>query len=356
MNFKSELTELAREVTIEVVKALKSELERSREISPLIAEAIEEIIPQAEGGKRIRGALMIKGYELCGGTDRDEIMKAAVFIELIQIYLLIHDDFMDDDSLRRGVATMHTRYQQIHKQRYHRHDARHFGQSIAICAGDVISHLAHEILLSANFPADRHVKALQIMERQLQLVGYGQMLDVFAEVREDVTETEILQLHRLKTGVYTYETPLLVSATLAGANDEQKRVLSEFAVPTGITFQIQDDMLGIYGTEEKLGKPVGSDLREGKYTLLLHKALEMGKPNQIKRLKQLNGKSDISISEVEEAREIIKDTGSYQYSVDLAHKYIKQSKQILEPYQGFPGKEAKQFLLGMAQYMLDRDY
>mgnify|MGYP001189091777 FL=1 len=356
MDFRTELKDLAGEVTTEVVKALRAELDRSQKISPLIAEAVEEIIPQAEGGKRIRGALMIKGYELCGGTDRKEIMKAAVFIELIQIYLLIHDDFMDDDNLRRGVPTMHTRYEQIHKQRYQRRDARHFGQSIAICAGDVISHLAHEILLSAGFPADRHVKALQIMERQLQLVGYGQMLDVFTEVREDVTEEEILQLHRLKTGVYTYETPLLVSATLAGANDDQKRVLSEFAVPTGITFQIQDDMLGIYGTEDKLGKPVGSDLKEGKYTLLMHKAFEMGNPAQIKRLKELNGKSDITFSEVEEARVLIKETGSYQYSVDLAHKYIKQSQQILSSYDGFPGKQAQEFLQGMAQYMLDREY
>jgi geranylgeranyl diphosphate synthase type I len=160
-------------------------------------------------------------------------------------------------------------------------------------------------------------------------------------------------MYENKTAKYTIEGPLHLGAILAGAKDELLDALSKYAVPVGIAFQIQDDILGIFGSEKKLGKPVGSDIEEGKQTLLVVKAGEKADRSQLKKMNYLLGKPNLNHREIEEFRNIITDTGSLDYAKNLARKLITKGKQAL--ISAKIKKETKDFLLGIADYMISRE-
>jgi geranylgeranyl diphosphate synthase type I len=177
---------------------------------------------------------------------------------------------------------------------------------------------------------------------------------LYNEVREKVSEKDVLQVHEFKTSRYTIEGPLHLGAILAGASEKDLDVLSAYGLPLGQAFQLQDDVLGTFGREEKLGKPVDSDLKQGKKTVLVLRALEKASPEQKKKLLACLGNKDLTKEMAEEARNIIKATGSYDYSKTLAEKLCLQAKQAIQKSRF--RSEGKDFLLGIADYMLHRDY
>ncbi len=180
--------------------------------------------------KRLRPVLVNLGYALAGGEGKKKILVTSIFIELIHNYLLIHDDILDQDKLRRGKKTLHL----LH------------GEDMAICAGDLACALAYEILSSAKFPFDCRIRALEKLNRALYFTGYGQMLEL--ELRrkkksgKKISKNEVLDIYRHKTAFYTFVCPLQVGASLAGADDLFLKKIEKFALPLGIAFQIQDDI------------------------------------------------------------------------------------------------------------------
>jgi geranylgeranyl diphosphate synthase type I len=161
-------------------------------------------------------------------------------------------------------------------------------------------------------------------------------------------------VHTLKTAHYTVAGPLQLGAILAGASEEDLKALNDYGIPLGKAFQIQDDILGLFGSEEKFGKPTDSDLKEGKRTLLILKALEKCSPEEKEKIEGALGNQELSAEAAEEVRAIIKATGSLDYSRKLAGELIEQAKQSIS--QSNFKAEAKEFLLGIADYMLKRDY
>ena len=317
------------------------------------------------GGKRIRPALMYYSYRLFSNENLDEIIKASAAFELIQSYLLIHDDIIDQDSLRRGGPTMHEMYRYAHiksiekEHRPHRNlgieeYSAHFGKSMAILTGDAANHLANLIMLNLKMPDERKIKAVSELNRLVHRVIYGEALDVLAETKKKVTESDIMKIHHLKTASYTFEGPLVVGAILAGATRTQIKILSDYAVPLGQAFQLQDDILGVFGDEEKLGKPVGSDLREGKQTLLIIKALQGSDAREKKIIRDAIGNPDITKEQIEDIQAVMITTGALDHSRRLARKLIKKAKRSLEKLK--TSNEAGDFLMGIADYMLERKY
>jgi len=342
--YKQEVEEYLREFFNEK----KKELEHwsSREA----CEILEEYT--LRGGKRIRAILMIMGYRLYGGNMGRDIIKAASSLELVQSYLLIHDDIMDESELRRGKKTVHKIYEDIHLKRGYGGSPKRFGENMGITLGDLANAYALEILSSSNFPADRKIKAIEKLNEIIEYTGYGQIIDIYSGMVEEFREEDLLLLHRYKTARYTIEGPLILGAILAG---ESGKGLENYAIPLGVAFQLHDDILGLFGNEEKLGKPVTSDLAEGKKTLLIIKALENASEEERREIFNALGNPAVTMEQLERVREIVKKTGSLDYSIKMATRLIEEGKSALRHLE-VKDEEARSFLLWLADYIIKRSY
>lgn len=244
----------------QIDKGIEEELARRlievKSLSPHLSPVIEAMIELSRGGKRMRGLLTILGYRLAGEdkSEEAEIIKAAVVMELFHLGLLIHDDVMDNDVLRRGVATVQARY-----------EPRHIGESVAMCAGDLTFGYGMEIVAGLEISPERVKKAIQVWGRYFSRVGYGQVLDV----TKVADEASLLAILSLKSGEYSCVLPLVFGATLAGNDSELIKKLTEYGMELGWVFQLRDDYLAEWGESSKTGKPVGNDSREGKHSFAL---------------------------------------------------------------------------------------
>lgn len=306
------------------------------------------------GGKRIRPAFLYFGYLASGGEKDEKILEAAVSVELLHSFFLIHDDIIDRDAVRHGVPTMHERFKAIGERYKLSEDHEHFGNSMAMMAGDMAAAMACEVVFSAKFPAETIIKALNKLQEIVFITVPGEMMDVIMQYADEATEEEILKMYECKTARYTFEGPLHLGCLLAGGDENMLKNLSDYALPLGKAFQIQDDILGIFGDEKKIGKPVGSDIIEGKQTLLVIKAFESGNEEQKDILKKCLKNKELSQGDIEDFRRVIVETGSLEYSKELALNFIKQSMKALERSK-FENEEARAFLSGIAEYMLSRE-
>lgn len=355
MNIKEELKLFQNKVNPELKLFFDKNIKDSKKNNFITTEALRQVKKiTLSGGKRLRPALMYWSYLGVGGQNEKEIIKTSISIELIHIFLLIHDDIIDNDSKRHGVETVHSKYRKIGKIIARgKRDSVHFGNSIGIVVGDIMGALGNQVLFESQFNAELVVKALSQLQNIVARVAVGEAQDVFIEHKRFASEKEVLDMYKNKTAKYTVEGPLHLGAILGGANEELLNKISQFAVPVGVAFQIQDDILGIFGDEKKIGKPVGSDIREGKQTILVVWASKNADRKQKDILNKLLGKKDISKDEVEEFRKVIRETGSLDYANDLAQKLIKEGKEALKNI-GFKG-EVEETLLALADYMAKRE-
>ncbi|MEK9151595.1 MAG: polyprenyl synthetase family protein [Patescibacteria group bacterium] len=309
------------------------------------------------GGKRLRAAFMYYGYLGAGGAEEEKILEASMSIEYTHAFLLVHDDIMDQDDMRHGVMTLHRHYADFGRVFSPEKDRVHFGNSIALIIGDTLCAFGNDIIFSSGFPLERKFRALSKLQNIVSCTLIGQTNDIYMEYKGAASEEEILSMYRNKTAKYTVEGPLHLGALLAGASQEMLDGLSAYAIPLGIAFQIQDDILGIFGDAKRLGKPVGSDIHEGKLTLLVSRALRDGTKEQKKRLKQiLSLGKDLTEQDIREFRELIMTTGAFDGAQRLAERYIAEGTHALEAIREQLDPRAYDFLFSVAEYMTKREY
>lgn len=298
-----------------------------------------------EGGKKLRGTEILLGYEMFGGRGEKQGLLGSLVIEIIHSFLLMHDDFMDQDTLRRGEQTMHKKYAEKFGD--------HYGQSLAINLGDEGCFFAMSLLNSLDLPRERLSSATQFLGRILFDVGIGQALDITFENEKEFLEGKVLKVHRYKTAEYTVPGPLTIGAILAGVDDPKVfQAIKDFGIPVGIAFQIRDDELGMFSTEEELGKPVDSDIKEGKLTILIVKAMEEAGGEDLEFLKTSYGKKNLSLEDVEKIRQIIKDTGALEYSQKLSKKLVDEGKKFIPEITNNP--KYQQLLSELADFVILR--
>lgn len=327
---------------------------REKALSKLIWQHIKE--HNLRPAKRLRGSFVYFGYQLFSKDNLDSVLKASTCIELIHTALLMHDDIMDQDTKRRGLPTTHEYYKIYHSSNKYRFNPNHYGISMAINAGDIALLAGHQILIDSDFENSRKIEAANRLLRGIINTGFGQAYDIELEAMGNASNQDILDLHLAKTAIYTYENPLHIGAILAGAGKSDLELLSKYAIPGGIAFQIQDDILGLFGNEEKTGKPANSDLKQGKITLLITQALKNGSPAQIKKLKQIWGNKNLIETDANKARKIVIDTGSLDYSKKVSIKWAKKAQSAIpEMRKRKWNKEAVDYLDGIAQYMVERE-
>ena len=309
------------------------------------------------GGKRLRAAFMYYGYMGAGGREEEKILEASMSIELIHAFLLVHDDIIDRDDMRHGVMTLHRHYANIGKMFFPKKDTEHFGNAMAIIVGDMLGAFGNDAIFRSSFVPERKFLALSKLQNIVSFTVIGQARDIYTEYQGKASEEDILSMYKNKTAKYTVEGPLHLGALLAGADEKLLESLSAYAIPLGIAFQIQDDILGIFGNSKRLGKPTGSDIQEGKITLLVSRSLRDGTNEQKKRIKEILCLGDkITKSEIKEFQGLIETTGAKEGAKKLAEQYIKKGRQSLEMAREKLDGRAYDFLSSVAEYMMKRDY
>ncbi|MFP7364449.1 polyprenyl synthetase family protein [Corynebacterium callunae] len=236
------------------------------------------------GGKRIRPLYAWAGFVAAGGLEHssekiEAVLDAAASLEFIQACALIHDDIIDSSDTRRGAPTVHRAVEAYHREHSLEGSAAHFGESVSILAGDMALVWAEDMLQDSGLSAAALQRSRPAWRGMRTEVIGGQLLDIYLEAHANESVELANSVNRFKTAAYTIERPLHLGASIAGASPELIGALRNYGHDIGIAFQLRDDLLGVFGDPAITGKPAGDDLREGKRTVLLAKALERADRN-----------------------------------------------------------------------------
>ncbi len=329
----------------------KKKEREATQISPIAAEMMQ-IYRRFMGGKNIRGALIKLGYECFGGKDEKAILDASLMAGVVHSFLLMHDDVMDRDRLRRGRPTIHAQYEKLYRQRYPKGDSEHYGVCLAIDMGDAGFALTHTILAEAKFPDKIKIRVLKRFNRQILTTAFGQAIDISYGHRTHLTEEDIMRVHHYKTADYTITGPLQYGALFAGADEREIKKIRSYGLPIGIAFQLRDDELGLFSDEKTLGKPIGSDVKENKNTILHLKALELAKGKDKQFIRSSYGNDNLTAKELERVREITIKTGALRYSQKMARKLVEKGKKFVPKITNDPALQDT--LYKMADFMIER--
>jgi len=350
------LKEYQGEVNLLLKEYFKQEIKIAKETDSIAVDAIKSIQDFVlAGGKRLRPALLYYSYLAAGGRESKNIKQASLAIELIHVFLLIHDDIMDNDDKRHGIDTIHKKYEKVAKRTFSNKDNKHFGQSIAIVVGDLCHTMANKVLFNASFRPEVILNALDRLQDTVYDVIPGQIRDVRLGYAGKATEKEILKVQEAKTAHYTFNAPIELGYILAeNENTKDQSNFKDYSMAMGKAFQIRDDILGIFGDEKTIGKPVGSDIIEGKRTLLTNYVVKNGSAQQNKTLNKLLGKQDLTKKELLLFRDIIEESGSLAYSKKRGNDMVEAALESLEKIN-FKNKNAETFFKGIAQYIVNRE-
>lgn len=287
------------------------------------------------GGKRLRPAMLLAAVEcVCDWRALSSaVVDLSCGIELLQTYLLIHDDWMDGDDVRRGGPTVHVSLAK-------RYGDAHLGASAAILAGDFASALAQDLAFSHNITRERLYDVARAFIAMQREVVVGQTLDV-------LNSPDIEAIHDLKTGSYTVRGPIALGHALAGGSVEQWAALESFANPLGVAFQLRDDLIGAFGDEKDTGKSAASDLRQAKMSAPVRWALE-----RLPEEKQSELRSVLGTDNYVRAQELIIESGARE-GIEARISVLKQ--QALSALEApVLRRDGAKLLARLATLMCDR--
>ena len=314
--------------------------------------------------KRLRPAVLLWACGAVGGNE-ESALPAAAGVEMFHTWTLVHDDLIDNDDLRRGGPTVHklaSDYAAAHLG-YGEQRSREYGRDIAVLTGD--SQHGWTISLFCECAKDRGVDARVMIDIIYHLESYvvntlieGETLDVqYSRTPiEQLTKDDIVYMLWMKTGVlyeFAARTGAMIGLNSSKADHPYVLALSKFASQCGTAFQLQDDILGLMGKEAQLGKPIGSDVREGKKTTIVFFALQAATPEQRKFLLSILGNRNASDEDVNKATDLMVSLGGVQKTADLALEHIHRALPELD---GLPASDYKALLESWAHFMIAREF
>lgn len=312
---------------------LADRADRLSEAEPMIEEICRIV---RAGGKRIRPRFCYWGFRAAGRDHSEKAIRASAALELLHTFALVHDDIMDASHERRGVVTTHVK-----------HDV-----PTALLVGDLALVLADELLAGSGFSAERFAAAFTVYCRMRSEVIAGQFLDLRSGVT-DVDETKARRIAVLKSGRYSVMEPLLVGAALAGAPVAVSEALARFGEPLGEAFQLRDDVLGLFGDPSRTGKPVDSDIREGKRHLLYARTSALLAGAESDFFVARWGSDDATQEEIERLRALVQSSGAKGDVERLIDGLRSEAESYLEEAPIPP--PAKRALFDLAALVIDRD-
>lgn len=321
----------------------------SSEYKKLITDTAKQTL---RGGKRLRPALAILGYTIAGGTDHKKIRTAAASLEIFHNYLLIHDDIMDRDDTRHGGLNITGTYKKRLAKVLSPAEAEHIANAFAISAGDVNCGLTYELLLSAGFPAQETLSAVARLSEATFEVAAGQHLDIIASYKKSMSQKDIISISRHKTADYSIIMPLQFGAILAGGNTKVLDGMRQYGQALGIGYQLADDVIGIFGNQKTIGKPVLSDLQEGKQTMLMRYGMQLASQNEKKQLKSVVGNPKATMADLKMVRKVLEESGAKAKTLIMAQDYAVTAIDIIPLITNDPA--IQKTLTSFAQYCVAR--
>jgi geranylgeranyl diphosphate synthase type I len=310
------------------------------EIGPEMGEPVRAIGDLLASGKRLRPAFCYWGYRGAGGFDGDPIVVAAAALELLQASALIHDDVMDGSDMRRGMPAVHRRFAALHRESGWTGSPDGFGVAAAILLGDLCLSWCDEMLRSCGLSPERLGAGWPVYEAMRTEVIGGQYLDLVAQAARDGSVDHAMRVILFKTAKYSVERPLQLGGALGGASRDLLDAYSAFGIPLGQAFQLRDDILGVFGDPERTGKPAGDDLREGKRTVLVAKALQSAGPAERTAIERDLGDPDLDEDAVARLRQILVGTGAVDAVEKLIDELTTTARAALEAAPGLDPEAA----------------
>ena len=291
----------------------------------------------AAGGKRVRPQLAMIASQMFGGKE-EEVLPVALALEVFHNFTLLHDDVMDKAQVRRGRATVHVKW----------------NENTAILSGDQMIIEAYKLL--AEVPADKLAKVIKMFNQMGTEICEGQQYDVDFESQEEVSIEEYLKMIRLKTAVLLANA-LKMGAYIAGAKDEQQEMLYEFGIHIGLAFQIQDDILDVWGNPETFGKAVGGDISCNKKTFVYLEAKgrlgDEARGDEAMRLEEwYSHVLEDNTEKIAAVKEIFEQLGVRERCEKVVEDYTQKALDILDK---LPQNQATEQLRKLADKLNNRN-
>jgi geranylgeranyl diphosphate synthase type II len=305
---------------------------RAEPMGPAYAELWDRIEASTTGGKRFRPRMVFAAYSALGGDDFDAAAYVGAAFELLHTSLCLHDDVIDRDFTRRGAPNVAGAFRdRALAAGADATTAEHHGVSAAVIAGDLALFNAYRLIDRSGVAGEVRARLLEVMDEALFASAAGELIDIDFTLRPAVPHVDdILSMERLKTAVYSFEGPLQAGAILAGASDETVATLGEFGREIGIAYQLVDDVLGVFGTEDETGKTTVGDLREGKRTVLI--AYAASAPGW-DGYADLFGDPALSDEGAATLRAHLVDSGARGFAEGLARYYVNRAlARLVEPH------------------------
>lgn len=294
------------------------------------------------GGKRLRSRFALTGWSAVAGAEHPHapvpefVADAGAALEIFHAAALVHDDIIDNSDTRRGRPATHRSLEAFHRDAGWQTDPTSFGRSAAILVGDLLvawsDDLAEDAFGSVADAVARAARAeYALMRREVTL---GQFLDIaeesaFRAAPDDQHADRALRVASLKSARYSVQQPLVIGASLAGAEPDQLDALRAFGHPVGLAFQLRDDVLGVFGEASETGKPAGDDLREGKRTVLIAFAREGLAAPARRILDELLGDPELEGTQIASLQRTIADSGALDKVEALITRYVHDADRAL---------------------------
>ncbi len=310
------------------LQGVERELTRQSNSNIQLIDSISRYI-QLSGGKRIRPALLLLSAQMCG-YEGPICYKLGAVVELIHSATLVHDDIIDDAKVRRGRASVNAQW----------------GNEITVLMGDWLYMTSFQIALG-----ERHFKILDILTDVTRKMIEGELIQLSVNGSLDITEEQHLDISMRKTA-FLFSACSQIGGILGSVTEEQQEALRLYGLNIGIAFQMVDDVLDFTSTESTLGKPVGSDLKEGKLTLPLIYLMREGEAEHRDLVRTALKENSVETTHRDAIMDLVRQYGTAERVMAKAHDYARQAKEYLA---SFPACKAREALMAIPDYIVERD-
>ncbi|MDO5635277.1 MAG: polyprenyl synthetase family protein [Micrococcus sp.] len=336
-------------VDVDGVRACLSDaldrLARFGATSPTFTELVGVMREHTVGGKLVRPQLVDLGYRAvkstpATGAEREAVERLGAAFELLHTALIVHDDVIDRDTLRRGKPTLAEQYRQrLEAAGVPATDSAHAGASVAVIGGDALLTEALRLAATSAGLGERAGAVAAVVFDSATAAAAGELDDVLLSLHRHTGEEpeveRILVMQRLKTAGYSFEAPLRAGALIAGADEATAATLAEAGADLGVAYQVVDDLLGVFGSPEDTGKSAAGDLREGKATVVTAHG------RRDPRIRALLEAAPVSAEDLDAAREALDEGGSRAHALTVARDLVRRGQDLLDTLEMGPTERAQ---------------
>ncbi len=295
---------------------------------PDYARLWESVGEQFSGGKNLRPSLTLAAYAGLGGEDADAVVPVAAAMEMLHTAMLVHDDILDHDEVRRGRPNIAgTRRGDLAHRDLPADQVEDHVLSAALLGGDLALSSSYDLISRTQLPAHHRIACLDLVTRAVRATIAGELLDMYGDLTPMV-DADAVRVAELKTATYSFVVPLLAGAQLAGADPTMVSHLERIGTGLGLSFQLADDDLGVFGDPLETGKSNLSDLRSGKRTELVRQAYVAATPEQLTVLERHVGNPGLTEADADTVREILVATGARAHTTRLSRRYARDAARI----------------------------